>query len=93
MADVDPCGCPDDEGLIRHQRDSCTDPVVAKLGWYFDPAPATNHGVALAILVDGLDRPRLRIQCQCGWYDSCAEVTDYDAVARSVAEHRVAMFP
>jgi hypothetical protein len=29
------CGCPIDDGLVRHQRGHCTDPVVAKLGWYF----------------------------------------------------------
>lgn len=84
------CGCPNDEGLIRHQRETCTDPVVAKLGWYFDP-PETKksqyHGVALAILVDGLDSPRLRIQCECGWHDSCGEVITLDAVVRSVSTH------
>jgi hypothetical protein len=36
------CGCPRDAGrpgepassMIRHDRDICTDPVVARLGWY-----------------------------------------------------------
>lgn len=32
------CGCPEDEGLVRHQKGTCTDPVVAQLGWYFEPA-------------------------------------------------------
>ena len=49
-----------------------------------------DHGVALAILTDGLPEPRLRIQCECGWYDSCAEVINFDAVARSVNDHRKA---
>ncbi len=39
------CDCPKPEGVIRHQRSSCTDPVVAKLDWYADrsassPEPA-----------------------------------------------------
>jgi hypothetical protein len=29
------CGCPRDNGLIRHQRGICTDPVVEQLGWYY----------------------------------------------------------
>jgi hypothetical protein len=32
------CGCPEDDGLVRHQRGLCTDPAVARLGWYFEPA-------------------------------------------------------
>lgn len=40
------CGCPEDEGLVRHQKGTCTDPVVAELGWYFEPpagpAPAAD---------------------------------------------------
>jgi hypothetical protein len=34
--DAQSCGCPVDNGLVRHARATCTDPVVAKLGWYFD---------------------------------------------------------
>lgn len=30
------CGCPERDGKIYHQRGSCADPVVAKLGWYAD---------------------------------------------------------
>jgi hypothetical protein len=32
------CSCPESDGAIRHQRSSCTDPVVARLGWYADGA-------------------------------------------------------
>jgi hypothetical protein len=34
--DAPSCGCPVDNGLVRHARLTCTDPVVARLGWYFD---------------------------------------------------------
>jgi hypothetical protein len=34
--DAPSCGCPVDNGLVRHARQTCTDPVVARLGWYFD---------------------------------------------------------
>jgi hypothetical protein len=34
--DAPSCGCPVDNGLVRHARAMCTDPVVARLGWYFD---------------------------------------------------------
>lgn len=38
-----PCGCPEADGQIRHQRGTCTDPVVDSLGWYAServlPAP------------------------------------------------------
>lgn len=37
------CGCPIDEGLVRHRRATCTDPVVAKLGWYFEPKAPASH--------------------------------------------------
>jgi len=31
----EPCGCPrDTDGMIRHVEGTCTDPVVARLGWY-----------------------------------------------------------
>lgn len=34
------CGCPVLDGTVRHDRATCDDPVVAKLGWYADePAP------------------------------------------------------
>lgn len=44
--DAAPCGCPRDAGrpgephssVIRHDRAICTDPVVARLGWYVDEA-------------------------------------------------------
>ena len=32
------CNCPVRDGNVYHQRASCTDPVVAKLGWYDDVA-------------------------------------------------------
>jgi hypothetical protein len=28
------CGCPEVHGLIRHDREVCTDPVVIKLDWF-----------------------------------------------------------
>lgn len=28
------CACPSVHGIIRHDRDSCTDPVVVRLDWY-----------------------------------------------------------
>lgn len=31
-----PCGCPKKDGMIRHQRSSCTDPIAARLDWYAD---------------------------------------------------------
>jgi len=43
LADAQPpaadCGCPRGDGEIRHQRGTCTDPVVAKLNWYADDTP------------------------------------------------------
>ena len=36
------CGCPERDGRIYHQQGSCTDPVVARFGWYASsPPPAT----------------------------------------------------
>ena len=29
-----PCSCPQKAGMIRHLRQTCTDPVVARLDWY-----------------------------------------------------------
>jgi hypothetical protein len=34
--DAPSCGCPADNGLVRNAQATCTDPVVARLGWYFD---------------------------------------------------------
>jgi hypothetical protein len=31
------CGCPVQDGMVRHQRGACTDPVVIKLGWFYEP--------------------------------------------------------
>jgi hypothetical protein len=28
------CSCPESDGQIRHQRSTCTDPVVAQLDWF-----------------------------------------------------------
>jgi hypothetical protein len=37
-----PCGCPEQGGITYHQQGTCTDPVVARLGWYASaPPPAT----------------------------------------------------
>jgi hypothetical protein len=30
-------GCPESAGMIYHDKETCTDPVVAKLGWYGSP--------------------------------------------------------
>jgi hypothetical protein len=35
-AGTTPCGCPEADGKIYHQRGTCTDPVVAELDWYAD---------------------------------------------------------
>jgi len=35
-AELAPCGCPKADGMIRHQRSSCTDPIVARLDLYAD---------------------------------------------------------
>jgi hypothetical protein len=36
------CGCPARDGMIYHDRATCTDPVVARLGWYGTPAPPST---------------------------------------------------
>jgi hypothetical protein len=33
------CGCPSADGKTYHQQETCTDPVVAALGWYAGPKP------------------------------------------------------
>jgi hypothetical protein len=33
------CGCPKANSMIRHQRATCTDPIVARLDWYSGDAP------------------------------------------------------
>lgn len=39
-APVASCSCPQDpDGTIRHKQSVCTDPVVARLGWYADKPP------------------------------------------------------
>jgi hypothetical protein len=35
-SELPPCSCPKKSGMIRHQRSSCTDPIVARLDWYAD---------------------------------------------------------
>lgn len=35
-AGLAPCGCPEKDGMIRHRRSSCTDPIAARLDWYAD---------------------------------------------------------
>lgn len=30
------CDCPAGDGVIRHQRATCTDPVARRLGWFAD---------------------------------------------------------
>lgn len=45
MTAAAPCGCPRAEGIIRHQSRTCTDTVVARLGWYADQ-PAASHAAA-----------------------------------------------
>jgi len=41
------CDCPVTDGRIRHQRQTCTDPVAVKLGWYADHLmPAQQKAVA-----------------------------------------------
>lgn len=39
-ANLADCGCPVIGGMVRHQRATCTDPVVARLDWY---AGAPEH--------------------------------------------------
>lgn len=40
------CDCPEGDGVIRHRRATCTDPIVAKLDWY---AEAGRPEVKLAV--------------------------------------------
>lgn len=50
-----PCGCPQQDGKIYHQRGTCTDPVVAKLDWYGAPpaAPAPEAATPVEALGAG----------------------------------------
>jgi len=34
------CKCPVKDGMIYHQRDTCTDPIAARLDWFADGQPA-----------------------------------------------------
>jgi hypothetical protein len=34
MPELKACGCPEQDGRIYHQRETCTDPLVARLDWY-----------------------------------------------------------
>ena len=36
------CNCPEANGMIRHLRATCTDAIVATLGWYSDDAPGAT---------------------------------------------------
>jgi hypothetical protein len=40
------CGCPEQDGRIYHQRETCTDPLVARLDWYgtLPPPPGDLSG-------------------------------------------------
>ncbi|HEX5290975.1 MAG TPA: hypothetical protein VFX25_19110 [Streptosporangiaceae bacterium] len=50
------CGCPVADGAIRHQRETCTDPVTARLQWYADdPAPVTPSAGRRLCAHAGLD--------------------------------------
>ena len=42
------CECPEQDGKIRHQRATCTDPIVARLNWYADTIDALSRVRALA---------------------------------------------
>lgn len=39
------CDCPVRDGNTYHQRETCTDPVAARLGWYADDQPDTSGPV------------------------------------------------
>lgn len=44
--DAESCGCPKQDGMIRHQKDTCADPIVARLDWYADRAVSGTEGAA-----------------------------------------------
>jgi hypothetical protein len=41
------CSCPVTDGMIRHQQQTCTDPIVAKFGWYADQDPRPSGDVGM----------------------------------------------
>lgn len=41
----------------------------------------SDHGVALAVLTEGLEHPVILAQCECGWRETFTEVTTFKAVA------------
>jgi hypothetical protein len=69
------CDCPQDAGGIRHQRGSCTDPVVQRFSWYADDDPG-DRGPRVEVAPSRiLQAPggdprhcRLCIYCQHGPY-------------------------
>jgi len=60
------CDCPVAGGMVRHQRQTCTDPVVAQLGWYADTPGAVTTGTRsrrdLSYLAGFADGVHLRAQ-------------------------------
>lgn len=54
-----PCGCTRFDGVIRHQRSVCTDPIVAQMNWYAEDR-ADYLGMALG---DFLFSAMAEIEC------------------------------
>jgi hypothetical protein len=42
--DLRDCECPKRDGMIYHQRETCTDPIAKLLNWYADSNPEADHG-------------------------------------------------
>lgn len=38
------CGCPARDGMIYHDQATCTDPIVARFGWYGTLTPPSSAG-------------------------------------------------
>ena len=52
------CDCPADGGVIRHQRATCTDGIVAWFGWYADEDPPGTIEDIVALSVEHQSRYR-----------------------------------
>lgn len=76
------CQCPEENGMVRHQRGTCTDPVVIRLGWYYRPPgertqqAAPRPDLPLPAVVNGEVTGRPACSCtpeRCDpWCEACA---------------------
>lgn len=75
VAEPEPCGCPKRDGMVYHQRATCTDPIAARLDWYADADPAAAAAVLdeAAAAVDG---PLVVIGCGAGKLDHPAPAAE-----------------